>query len=123
MNKEHIKNEFYGKIENKMDEFAHLIYNISRAFPKEEIYGITSQIRRAALSIILNFIEGYARNRTLVFINFLEISFGSLKECKYLLDFSLKENLLTSAQYNESIKLADEIGAMLWHTIKNLKDK
>ncbi|PJB19449.1 four helix bundle protein, partial [Candidatus Falkowbacteria bacterium CG_4_9_14_3_um_filter_36_9] len=58
---------------------------ITRSFPKDELYGITSQLRRAALSVILNYIEGYARKRDKVYKNFLEISYGSLKEAKYLL--------------------------------------
>ena len=46
-----------------MDEFVHFVYNITRKFPKEELYGITSQLRRASLSVILNYIEGYARGK------------------------------------------------------------
>lgn len=113
---------FHKKLENKIDNFVHLVYLISRDFPKEEIYGITSQIRRAALSIMLNYIEGFARNRNLVYINFLEISYGSLKECRYILNFSLKEGYLNEANYKKLEALAGEIGAMLWSTIKNRKE-
>lgn len=44
-----------------MDDFVHLVYDLSRRFPQEELYGVTSQLRRAALSVILNYIEGYTR--------------------------------------------------------------
>jgi len=118
-----VKNEFGAKLEVKMDEFVHLVYGISKKFPREEIYGVTSQLRRAALSIILNYLEGYARGRTLVFINFLEISYGSLKESKYLLNFCLKEGYLTAEEFKKADQLGEEIGAMLWHTIKSLKNK
>jgi four helix bundle protein len=112
---------FHEKLKFKMDDFVHLIYGLTKKFPQEELYGIVSQSRRAALSIILNYIEGYARKKKLVLINFLEISYGSLKECKYLLYFSFKEGYLKEKEYQEAINLAEEIGAMLWKTIKNLE--
>ncbi len=103
---------FHGKLQDKMDAFVQLVYKISRNFPKEELYGLTSQLRRTALSIILNYIEGYARHKRLVLINFLEVSYGSLKECKYLLRFALDENYLSRQDYRTAIELAEEIGAM-----------
>ncbi|MFA5051093.1 MAG: four helix bundle protein [Patescibacteria group bacterium] len=112
--------QFHDKLKSKMDEFAHLVYRISRDFPKDELYGVTSQIRRASLSIILNYIEGYARQRSKVYKNFLEISYGSLQETKYLLHFSLKEKYLNNEDFQESIKLAEEIGAMLWGLSKKI---
>ncbi len=105
-----------------MDEFVHLAYRITKNFPKSELYGATSQLRRAALSVILNYIEGYARKRRLVKINFFETSYGSIQESKYLLEFSLKERWLKLEDYKSAIGLAEEIGAMLWKTIKNLEN-
>lgn len=112
---------FQEKLKAKMDEYAHLAYKITRGFPKEELYGVTSQLRRAVLSIILNYIEGFARQKRAVKQNFWEISYGSLKESKYLLHFSLVEKYLNRNDYNKAIKLAEEIGAMLWRSIKPLK--
>jgi len=74
-----------------MDEYAHLAYSVTKNFPRQELFGITSQLRRAALSVVLNYIEGYARSRNKVNKNFLEISYGSLKESEYLLHFSLQD--------------------------------
>lgn len=102
-----------------MDDYAHLVYKLTKSFPKEELYGITSHSRRAALSVILNYIEGFARRRRNVYFNFLEISYGSLKESKYLLYFSLIEGYLSEDNYKKAIKLAEEIGAMLWKTIES----
>lgn len=113
--------QFHDELKSKMDEFAHLVYRLTKEFPKEEIYGITSQLRRAALSIILNYIEGYARIKNKVHKNFLEISYGSLKESKYLLHFSLVENYLSKADYEKAMHLAENIGAMLWGIISKLK--
>jgi len=111
---------YHEKLKNKMDEYVHVVYKLTRKFPKEEIYGVTSQLRRAALSVILNYIEGYARGKNKAHKNFLEISYGSLKESKYLLHFSLIENYLTKADYVEAMKLAEDIGAMLWGIIRKL---
>ena len=115
------KINFKDKLKIKMDNYAHFIYKITKKFPKEELYGTTSQFRRATLSIILNYIEGYARRRPSVQFNFLEISYGSLKESKYLLFFSLEENYINKKEYETGLKLADEIGAMLWTEISSLE--
>lgn len=108
---------YHDKLKIKMDQYAHLVYKNARKFPKDELYGITSQLRRATLSVILNYIEGYARrkgNNCKVHKNFLEISYGSLKESKYLLHFSLVEKYLDKENYKILLNLADEIGAMLY---------
>ena len=79
-----MEEQFHDKLRQKMDNFAHSVYKITKDFPKEEMYGVISQLRRAALSVILNYIEGYARRKDKVHKNFLEISYGSLKEARYL---------------------------------------
>lgn len=61
------------------------IYNISRDFPKEEIYGLTSQLRRAASSIPTNIAEGCGRGSNADFARFLQISMGSASETEYLI--------------------------------------
>jgi len=114
------ENNFHADLKKYMDEYAHLVYKITKNFPKEEIYGITSQLRRSSLSVILNYIEGFARKRTKVYKNFLEISYGSLKESKYLLHFSLVEKYVNKESYKKAIILADKIGAMLWGIINKL---
>lgn len=104
-----------------MDQYVHLIYNFTKKFPKEELCGAVSQIQRATLSIILNYIEGYARRRSAVQLNFFEMSYGSLKESKYLLQFSKTENFINEIDFNSGFALAEEIGAMLWTEIVNLE--
>jgi four helix bundle protein len=113
--------QFHEELRNKMDEYAHLIYKITKGFPKEEVYGTVSQLRRSGLSVALNYIEGYARFKDKVHQNFLEISYGSLKESKYLLEFCFEEKYITQIDYKKSVELADEIGAMLWGIIKKIK--
>lgn len=105
---------FHTKLKTKMDDYVHFVYALTRKFPKEELYGVTSQIRRAALSVILNYIEGFARMRGKVNKNFLEISYGSLQESEYLLEFSFKEKYVSKGEFQKATEMADEIGAMIW---------
>lgn len=114
--------DYYEQIKIKMDEYVHLVYRFTKKFPKDELYGTTSQIRRASLSVILNYIEGFARKKYAVKKNFWEISYGSLKESKYLLNFSMIESYISKEEYIKTDKLADEIGAMLWKATESLKD-
>ena len=111
---------FHDELKIQMDKFAHLVYKVTRDFPREEIYGITSQLRRAALSVVLNYVEGYARMKGKVHKNFLEISYGSLKESKYLFHFAMKEKFLSEKNYKETSEIADKIGAMLWGILRKM---
>ena len=125
--KEEIMNEgeqggqrYHERLHNLMDEYVHLVYRVSKDFPKEEQYGATSQLRRAALSVVLNYVEGYARQRSAVHKSFLEISFGSLKESAYLTEFSLREGWLEESNYSGLQKLEREIGAMVWGILRKM---
>lgn len=91
--------KFFEDLKSKMDSYVHLVYRLNKPFPKDELYGDTSQIRRSSLSVILNYIEGYAKKRPVIKVNFWEISYGSLKESKYLLHFSLKEGYISESDY------------------------
>ena len=65
------------------DEVAMLVYRATRKFPKEEVYGMTAQMRRAAVSVPSNIVEGCARESQADYFRFLEIAFGSLRELHY----------------------------------------
>ena len=112
--------QFYDKLKTKMDIFVHLVYRFTEEFPKEEVYGVTLQVRFALLSVILNYIEGFARKREKSYKHFLEISYTSLKEIKYIFHLSLVEKYVTKEQYDETLVLAEAIGAMLWNTMKKI---
>lgn len=121
MKHEAFKQKTYHEIlKEKMDDYIHTVYQLSKSFPKEELFGVTSQLRRSSLSVILNYIEGYARGKTKVHKNFLEISYGSLKESKYLLHFCLIEKYLNEENYKKVLATNEEIGAMLWGIIRKL---
>ena len=70
------------------DEVAILTYRETRNFPKDEMYGLTSQMRRAAVSVPSNIVEGCARESQVEFLRFLEIAFASLRELRYQVGLS-----------------------------------
>ena len=70
------------------DEVAMLAYQVTAGFPKEEVYGLTGQIRKSAVSVPSNIVEGCARDSEADYLRFLYIAFGSLRELHYQLDLS-----------------------------------
>jgi len=116
-------NKFHEILKQKADSYAYLVYVATKNFPRDEIYGMTSQLRRAALSVVLNYIEGYARMGDVQYRNFLRTSYGSLKESQYLLEFAYREKYLSEEDYKKLINLGEELGAMLWSTIDGINGK
>ncbi|TAK04076.1 four helix bundle protein [Patescibacteria group bacterium] len=112
---------FHQRLRGKMDSYVHLVYDLTGKFPSEEKFGVTSQLRRAALSVVLNYVEGFARFRSRVNKNFLEISFGSLKESEYLVDFSSKRGYCSREETVVIRETAREIGAMLWGILQRIE--
>ncbi len=98
----------------KSDLLAYEIYLATKTFPKSELYGLTSQLRRAALSIPTNIAEGSGRQNRKEVKQFVNIALGSLAEVEYLLDFSLKLNLLSSKLHHQLQELRQETGNLLW---------
>lgn len=113
--------EFQEKLKKLMDEYVHFVYDVTVNFPKQEIYSSVSQWRRSTLSIVLNYLEGYGRQKPLVQLNFYEIAYGSFRESKYLLYFSHKRSFISLYQYQQGAILSEEIGKMLWSEITKLK--
>lgn len=72
------------------DEVAILTYKATRDFPKDEMYGLTSQMRRAGVSIASNIVEGCARESHAEYLRFLEIAFGSLRELHYQFELAIR---------------------------------
>jgi four helix bundle protein len=70
------------------DELAVMIYRTTKNFPKEEVYGLTSQMRRATVSVPSNIVEGCARESQVEYLRFLEIAFASLRELHYQFDLA-----------------------------------
>lgn len=102
------------------DELVHIVYDVTILFPKEEMFGLTSQLRRAALSVVANITEGHGRNNKNEFRHFLSIALGSLAEVEYYLEFSLKRKYLTDESYNKIEEKRMSCGKMLWKLYKSL---
>jgi len=103
--------------------FVTLIYKITRTFPENEIYGIVTQIRRAAYSIPANIAEGNAKQYLKEYIQSLYYSKASLNETRYFLLLSKDLKYIKENKYNELISLLDHIEIMLMGLIKSLKRK
>lgn len=89
------------------------IYKLTRGFPKEEIYGLTSQIRRAAVSVPSNIAEGQGRNSHPEFRKFLAIAHGSLREVETQVMIAMRQDYLTEEVEQELLALAGKTGRLL----------
>ena len=93
---------------------ARSIYRLTKGYPTEELYGMTSQMRRASVSIALNVAEGYAKRESQQeFKRFLTMAIGSANEMSVLLDFSKDFGYIDEQTYQKASKEYDEIGKML----------
>lgn len=114
---------FHKRLKQLIHQYILLTYKSSAKYPADEKFGLTSQDRRAAVSVMLNYVEGFARMKTAVVINFFETSFASLKESIYCRFLAFELKYISQDEYQEALKLKDEIGAMLYKTIEGLKNK
>ena len=104
-------------------ELAKQCYSLTKSFPKEEMFGLTSQIRRAATSVPANIAEGYGRENTGEYIRFLRISQGSLKELETHLIVSREVDIADRASVKSLLDRTDELGRMLRSLIRKLEGK
>ncbi len=105
------------------DELAYKTYLITGNFPKEELYGLTSQLRRAALSIPTNIVEGYSRKGDKELAYFVNISLGSMAETKYLLYFTRRLEYLSGEEYDEIRNGYEELGKKLWRFYESVRNR
>lgn len=97
------------------------VYKVTKPFPREEIYGLTSHIRRAAASVPTNIAEGCGRNTDAELARFMEIASGSASELDYLLLLATDLGLLAEDSYNELLTELIEIRKMLTTFIKTVR--
>jgi len=102
-------------------DFVAMIYSISKDFPKSEVYGLTSQLRRASVSIPSNIAEGSSRNSTKDFIRFLNIASGSLAEVEAQIEIAQRLSYI-----EDTTKIVSDIESMrkmLYRLKESLKNK
>ena len=97
------------------------IYGVTKDFPREELFGLRSQMRRAAVSIPANIAEGYCRRSRPDYLRFLSISQGSIGEIDTLLSLARDLSYLDAATGQQLAGVVDEIGKMLTRLTQNLR--
>lgn len=102
------------------DKFTLSIYKITQRFPESEKYGLTSQLRRAAVSVPANIVEGQARQTDKEFRRFLYISRSSLAECSYLLSLAWRLGYIENDRYHKLNDLCRRSAYLLDKFIRSL---
>lgn len=107
----------------KLRVFIKDIYTLTEMFPKNEVFGLTSQLRRAVVSSLLNIVEGQRRQSKKDFLHFLDIADASLVEVEACLEIALDLSYLTQDEFEKLEEKRKEIMYMLISLIKSLKKR
>ncbi|MBL8871301.1 MAG: four helix bundle protein [Planctomycetaceae bacterium] len=103
------------------DQLAMLTYKQTATLPKDELFGLVSQMRRAAISVASNIVEGCSRSSTVEYVRFLEVAYGSARELEY--QISVAERLYVDCVSSEWQSLATETCKVLNGLVRSLKDR
>ena len=109
------------KVWEKAHHFTLKVYEVTKSFPKEELYSLTNQLRRSASSIPANIAEGSGKNSQLEFAHFLNIALGSANEAEYYLILSKDLTYLNNEEFETLVKTINEIKAMLIALISKVR--
>jgi len=101
-------------------DLVELVYRTSRTFPKEEVYGLTSQVRRAVASVAANIAEGQGRHSKREFHNFLSIAHGSLREVETHLLIAERLSFASPGDVDRAMGTASEVGRLIQGLMKSL---
>jgi four helix bundle protein len=99
------------------------VYNSTKKYPKEELFGIVSQMRRSAVSIPCNIAEGYCRNHRKEYVQFLNIALGSCGELETLLSLSKDLGYLSQSEFENLYGSRAEVSRILWKLADSLKKR
>ena len=109
------------KVWEKAHQFTLEVYEITKLFPKEEMYSLTNQLRRVASSIPANIAEGCGKNSQAEFAHFLNVSLGSANEAEYFLILSKDLKYINENIFDTLLKIMNEIKAMLIALISKVR--
>jgi len=101
------------KVFAEADGFALAVYRATAAFPKHELFGLTAQMRRAAVSIVSNIVEGCSRKSQADYLRFMEIAYGSAVEAEYQLSLALRLGYLPAGARDPLSDSANKTARML----------
>ena len=107
----------------KSMDLAEQVYRVTRTFPKEELYGLTSQVRRAAVSVPSNIAEGQSQSSTSDFLRFLAIARGSLAELETQLLLATRVGYLGEPDLQATVALATEVGRLTAGLMRSLRSE
>ena len=107
----------------KAMDLVEAVYRTSAAFPREKIYGLTSQLRRAAVSIPSNIAEGNGRNTTRDYLHFLGMAYGSVKEMETQVLIAERLQYIPSSDSNRLVQMTIEIARLLSGLMNSLNRK
>jgi len=103
------------------DRLALAVYKHTASFPREEIFGLTAQVRRAAVSVPSNIVEGSARYSQADYVHFLDISYASSREVEYQLSLAVRLGYLATDAHRELSRLCAETSKVLTGLLKALR--
>ena len=104
------------------DDLVLAIYQVTRSFPPEERFGLTSQVRRAAVSIASNIVEGCARNSQADYVHFLNIAYGSVREADYQISLARRLEYLSADDYASISVKCEETAKVLAGLLRALRN-
>jgi four helix bundle protein len=105
------------------DQLAIAVYRLTREFPRDELFGLTSQMRRAAVSTASNIVEGCARSSLADYIRFLDMAYGSARELEYQVSLAQRLGYLSGENASDLRDLAAETSKVLNGLIRSLRQQ
>ena len=105
------------------DELALLVYRTTESFPRHEQFGLTSQMRRAAVSVACNIVEGCARYTEAEFLRFLDMAYGSSRELEYQASLAARLGYLQPAEHKDLSRVASETVRVIAGLIRSFRQR